>query len=356
MTPRRRQLGIGCALAAVVVAVGVISVIRIGFFFPPPLARVPIQGPREASLDWDGDTLRVMVWNIQYCGSRQHHFFYDGGETVEVPDADVESTLAAVASAIRSQNPDLVLLQEVDRDSDRTGRLDQLTAILEQAPYDRWVAAPYHRVRYVPHPPGQHLGRVDMELAILSRFELTSAKRLQLPLLREPFYRRAFNLKRAVLEVTVPHPGGSLTVLDTHLSAFSYGDGTLEAQVDRIQRRIAELDRLGFPWLLGGDFNMLPPGDDPARLGDDAAMYPTGDNPIAELYEASSEAVPTAAAVADDPRAWRTYLPFGADVPDRTLDYLFTSANVTVTSAQVLHEYAEISDHLPLLVELDVRR
>ncbi len=356
MTPGRKRLALGCALAAVVVGVGVISVLRIGFFFPPPLARVPIQGPREASLEWQGDTLRVMVWNIQFCGSRGHHFFYDGGDAVQVPAEDVQATVAAVAGAIQAHDPDLVLLQEVDRDSDRTGRVDQLAAILDQAPYDRWVAAPYHRVRYVPFPPGQHLGRVDMELAILSRFELSSAKRIQLPLLREPFYRRAFNLKRAVLEVTVPHPGGSLTVLDTHLSAFSYDDGTLSAQVDRIQRRIAELDRLGFPWILAGDFNMLPPGDDPARLGDDAALYSDADNPIERLFDASGDTVPAAVALRDDPAPWGTYLPYGSPTSDRTLDYLFTSADVTVTSARVLDEYADISDHLPLLVELDVRR
>ncbi len=353
---RRRRVALGCALVAAVIGVVGVAVFRIGFFFPPPVTRVPIQGPREASLAWSGESLRIMVWNVQYCASRRHHFFYDGGDAVHVPPEDVLSTVEAVADAIQAHDPDLVLLQEVDRDSARTGRVDQLGAILAGAPYGRWVAAPYHRVAYVPHPPGQHLGRVDMELATLSRFELSYAKRIQLPLLREPFYRRAFNLKRAVLEVTLPHDGGSLTVLNTHLSAFSFGDGTLEAQVGRIQRRLDELDRLDFPWILAGDFNMLPPGDDPVRLGDEAEMYADADNPIERLFDAGYRAVPDPTEFEADPRRWYTYLPHGAEEADRTLDYVFVSEGIEVRSARVLSEYAEISDHLPLLVEVEVSR
>jgi len=348
-------VAVGCAVAAAVIAILGVSVFRIGFFFPPPLARVPIQGPEDASVGWKGEPLRVMVWNLQYCASRKHEFFYDGGTAVHVPAEDVATTVEAVSEAIQTHAPDLVLLQEVDRDSARTGRVDQLAAILERAPYDRHVAAPYHRVRHVPHPPGEHLGRVHMDLATLSRYELTSAKRIQLPLLKEPFYRRLFNLKRAVLEATVPHPGGSLTVLNTHLSAFTFRDGTLQAQLERIQRRLTELDRLGFPWILAGDFNMLPPGDDPSRLGDEAGMYPE-ENPLNDLLDAGYGLVPEPSAALADPAAWRTYLPFGAADPDRTLDYLVHSPGVEILSARVLGEYGEVSDHLPLLVELDVRR
>ena len=348
-------MAVGCAVAAVAIAVLGVSVFRIGFFFPPPIARVPIQGPHDASIAWKGEPLSVMVWNVQYCASRKHEFFYDGGTAVHVPTEDVSATVEAVADAIRTHDPDLVLLQEVDRDSARTGRVDQLAAILERVPYDRWIAAPYHRVRHVPHPPGNHLGRIHMDLATLSRYELTAAKRIQLPLLREPFYRRLFNLKRAALEVTVPHPGGSLTVLNTHLSAFSYGDGTLQAQTDRLQRRLDELERLKFPWILAGDFNMLPPGDDPDRLGDEAQMYPP-DNPLEKFLDAGYRAVPDPVDALSDPSSWRTYLPFGATEPDRTLDYVFVSPGVEVRSARVLGEYSDVSDHLPLLVELDVRR
>ena len=352
--PSRRQFLLGCGVGAAVLGIALMSLLRIGFFFPPPMARVPIQGPRADGVPWAGDSLRVMVWNVQYCASRKHEFFYDGGETVHVPREDVDTTMVAVSDAIRLHEPDVVLLQEVDRDSARTHRVDQLEGILQRTPYERWVAAPYHRVRYVPHPPGRHLGRVDMQLATLSRYELAAARRIQLPLLREPFYRRAFNLKRAVLEATIAAESTSLTVLNTHLSAFSFGDGTLDAQVERVVRRLEELDRLGMPWILAGDFNMLPPGDDPARLGDEASYYAETGSPIQRLFDAGHAAAPDPRLALEAPEEWRTYLPFGASTPDRTLDYLFASSGVEITSARVLQEYRDVYDHIPLLVEIAI--
>ena len=321
-------------------------------FAPPPEMSVTTETAGEV-LPWEGGSLSVLVWNIQFCASRKHQFFYDGGDAVHVPPADVDQTVAAVAEVIRTHDPDVALLQEVDRDSARTGRVDQLDDILRATPYPSWLSTPYHRVRYLPYPSGDHLGRVDMHLATLCRYPLQDGRRHQLALLDEPWFRRAFNLKRALLEVRVQrHTGGEIALLNTHLSAFSRGDGTLTRQVEQIQRRLVELDRAGIPWILAGDFNMLPPGDDPARLSADAALYADTDNPIEALFDiGGGSAVPIEAPF---PGRAGTYLPFGATSPDRTLDYVFVSEGVKVLSAGVLDAYDDISDHLPLLVRLRI--
>ena len=42
------------------------------------------------------------MWNVQYAGSRKHHFFYDGGEAVHVPEhADVANAIGAVVGKVR---------------------------------------------------------------------------------------------------------------------------------------------------------------------------------------------------------------------------------------------------------------
>ena len=53
----------------------------------------------------------------------------------------------------------------------------------------------------------------------------------------------------------------------------------------------------------------------------------------------------------DTPEAIRTYLPFGASKPDRTIDYGFVGREVTLLEAEVLQE-CDISDHLPFVIRM----
>jgi endonuclease/exonuclease/phosphatase family metal-dependent hydrolase len=315
-------------------------------FHPAPLERVAIRGhapplPR-------GQKLRVLSWNIQYAASRNQRFFYDGGRAVHAHRADVEHTLDQIARVIRQASPDLVLLQEVDRDSDRTGRVDQHRALLDRVPYPMHSSTPYHKAAWVPHPPHQHMGRVDVHLSVFSRFQLASATRYQLAMLDEPWWRRAFNLKRALFELEMPvEGGGALTVLHTHLSAFSHGDGTLEAQVAALIDRASAATARRSPWLLAGDMNALPPGVDTRDLPPDQAIeYPEATSPLAPLFDRFSSVIPLERYLTRDPTT-RTFLPFGAEAPDRTLDYAFTDG-LTVSDVAVIDE-RRISDHLPLV-------
>lgn len=301
-----------------------------------------------------GRPFSVLVWNVQFCAGRHALFFYDGGEAVHVPAEHTLQTLSAIAKALQDLSADIVLLQEVDRDSDRTGRIDQHLELLRRVPYPCHTSTPYFRNRYVPHPSHQHLGRVDMHLSIFSRFALRRAQRHPLPALRESWLRRQFNLRRAILSVELPvEDGRVLQLLDTHLSAFSHGDGTLPEQVRAVAERMAEAERQGRQAIVGGDFNALPPGDDPARLGPDAALYRDEGWPLAELFERWQSAVPLEAHQ-DEPERWRTWLPHGSDTPDRALDHLFTTRGLEILDTTVASGLHDLSDHLPLRVELMV--
>lgn len=319
----------------------------------PDTMPAQIEGDGATTALQAGDTLTVLSWNLQYSAGRSHHFFYDGGDAVHVPAADVEATVDAIAEVIREVDPDLLLLQEVDRDSARTGRLDQLPPLVEAGDAARWTTATYHRCPYVPVPFGDALGRVDMHLALASRGELRGAERIQLPLLDEPAWRQAFNLRRAVLWAELPIEGldQPLAVAVTHLSAFSHGDGTMARQVAVLQQWMDERRDAGQPFVLAGDLNLLPPGDDPSRLGEDVSLYDDESNPMDALVATHSPATPADALLAE---AHRTYLPFGASEPDRKIDWVFTGPQVEVIETRVLREHSDISDHLPILVTLRV--
>lgn len=298
-----------------------------------------------------GRPFRVVSWNVQYAATRRQHFFYDGGEAVHVPPEDCAEGLAGIVATLGALRPDVALLQELDRDSDRTGRSDQLAHLASRTRFGRWASATCHRSRFVPAPTARPLGRVDMHVAIGARFPLLGPRRLQLPLLVEPRVRKAFNLKRCLLTAAVPILGSRrrLHLAVTHLSAFSRGDGTLARQVAALRAWMEARERSGDPFVLGGDLNLLPPGDDPTRLGRDAAEYADHPNPIEALTPRFRSIVPPDRLL--DPAA-RTYLPWGAPLADRVLDYVFVSEGIEVLEAGPVVSASPISDHHPLVATL----
>lgn len=311
--------------------------------------------------------IKVLSWNIQFCAGRNHLFFYEGGEAVVVPTEDVQQTMQVVADIIADNAPDIVLLQEVDRNSKRTHYQDELYGILERLDqaghfYPYVASTPYHRVCYVPTPAHEHMGRVDLNLVTLSKFRIEGATRHQLPLLNESCMRQAFNLKRAVMDVEMPVAGGGKFVaLNTHLSAFAFNDGTPEKEIAELSKHAARLERQVAPWVLVGDFNMLPPGDDPRRLGvinneDHSQYYNPEVSPVTPLTQECRSAMDLEA-YKKDPGPLRTYLPLGTDIADRVLDWMFVGTKTQILKYSVLSKHRHVSiasDHLPLLLEFKI--
>jgi endonuclease/exonuclease/phosphatase family metal-dependent hydrolase len=115
-----------------------------------------------------------------------------------------------------------------------------------------------------------------------------------------------------------------------------------------LARWMAEQRAAGRPFVLAGDLNLLPPGDDPRRLPDPQNYADDGELVRRLLVDARS-AVPSEVWLA---QTWRTYQPFGS-TPDRVLDYLFVSPEIDVEDVRVLATQA--SDHLPLTARLRIR-
>ena len=351
---------IGLAVLLLVLGVGGFLLIRTMNYFPGPKEPAELQTDtkKATTLSIKKGKLRILCWNIQYSGSRNYHFFYDGGKAVHVAKKDVEATIDSINGVVKKYNPDIILWQEIDRDSARTHRIDQLKRFLKANPYPSWAAAPYHKSAYVPHPSHKHMKRVNMQLAVFSRYTIKRATRHALPQLNESFLRKAFNLKRAVLEVEIPlKEGGSLILFDTHLSAFSFNDGTMVRQIKKIAELTQAAEKSGSPWLIAGDFNLLPPGFDRQKLGkQEAAYYPDAkDNPIATLFKTWTPGI----APADynkSPETYNTYLPPKAKKADRWIDHVFVGTKTKVVKYEVLSQYGPISDHLPILIEIEIKK
>jgi len=348
---KKWALGIAMGLA-------LLPLILLGFLVgtawnPPDELSVPVTCSADAPAAPVDRPLSILVWNTQYGASRNYAFFYDGGDAVRVEKADVMATLQGIRDVIIDLDPDIILWQEIDRNSARTHHVDQLEWLQGALRYPCEASTPYHKVAYLPYPAHEFSGRVQMDLAVFSKFKMNEATRHQLAMLDEPSWRRAMNLKRAILEVAVAlEDGRELHLLNTHLSAFSKNDGTLEKQMEQLQHRASALDAKRIPWVLAGDFNALYPGDSLERIPDGDIYYTVSPTPVERLYNYLEPVLPLAQLKADPPR-WYTYIPYGARQPDRVLDYAFRG-RATQSSNYQVQQVLDLSDHLPLTFDLTI--
>lgn len=317
-----------------------------------------------------GDTLRVMTWNVKFGGGRVDFFYDCHGDAVLMDEATVYEHLDALAAKIRQVDPDVLMLQEVDVESKRSGYVDQLQVLLDQTRLNFAVYASQWKADFVP---SDGLGRMDDGIAILSRWPLRDARRIALPQRTDQSgVERYFYLKRAILRARLDLPGDDdVYVVNTHLEAFSADDTKLR-QLHVLQEELAALDAAGERFVLGADLNTVPPGtarrsgfDDKACPDDsefDATDFTREEGWVDPLYAAYHEAIPLAAYRADN-RPYFTHTTDGDGFWNRKIDYLFTNGRWLPGSGLTHQDAASggmetmpLSDHAPITATLDLTR
>ncbi|MFP3980075.1 MAG: endonuclease/exonuclease/phosphatase family protein [Desulfobacterales bacterium] len=327
-------------------------------FHPARLQKEKVRCTGPAPTLQPGQQIKVLSWNVQYMAGKGYYFFYEGGRDKR-PSADsIQQTLESVADIIIAEDPDIVLLQEVDTGAKRTGYRNQVHDLLALLPdkYRCRTSAWYWKADFVPHPA--IFGPVGMRLVTLSKYRISQATRHQLPLIPEGPLRRQYNLKRAVLEVRLPVADGrAFAALNTHLSAFAQGTDTMEKQVAEVKNLLDSLSAENIFWIAGGDFNLLPPGKAYGRLPQKAKQAYRPQTEIKPLFNAY-RAVPGLEALnSENPAPWYTHFPNdpAIDQPDKTIDYIFYADDIKVVSRKVRQaDTWSISDHLPVIAEFQL--
>jgi endonuclease/exonuclease/phosphatase family metal-dependent hydrolase len=226
-------------------------------------------------------------------------------------DAKGVDNLARIAALVDSLRADIVLLQEVDRNTQRSGGVDQPAVLSKLTGHHAAFG------KSLDYQGG------DYGIAILSRWPISAETTFHLPV-TPPQERSGGSYEpRAALRVIIASPAGPLAVVNTHLD--SSGDDKWRRQEIRTVLAIVDtLRQRGIPTLAGGDFNSTP--------------------------ESSTQETVRASGLRD---AWVLCgqgdgLTYPADSSVKRIDYLFLSGAATCRGATVVK--TDASDHRPVFL------
>ena len=245
-------------------------------------------------------TVRVLVYNM-HAGK----------------DARGADNLARVAALVRQVGADVVLLQEVDRLTTRSGGVDQPAVLRRRTGYHVAFG------RTLDYQGGEY------GIAVLSRAPIVRDTLVRLPV--DPPQERAGGARepRGALVVTIGLPGGPLMVVNTHLDASREDRWRLQEIVTVLE--LARATSSSDAWaLLGGDFNSTP------ESATQAAVRQGG---LRDAWDACGSG---------------DGLTYPADSAVKRIDYLFLVGVAGCTDARVLA--SDASDHRPLLVRVTLPR
>ena len=226
-------------------------------------------------------------------------------------DASGAANLDGVAALVKSTAPDLVLLQEVDRGTRRSGGVDQV---------ERLGASTGYATAFAPSLLRYDGG--EYGIALLSREHIGYKATVPLPV--RPVQTRAggSHEPRVALLAFTDVRGRRWRAINTHLDP---AEGPTRAEeIAGIVALVREQQLAGVPMVVGGDFNSTP--DNPA---------------LAPLRALGLRDAWTECGTGDG-------LTYPADKPVKRIDYLFLWGDLRCTSAEVIE--SPVSDHRPLLV------
>lgn len=199
--------------------------------------------------------LKVMAWNLKYGACRVDFWFDYWGDRVELSTTEVDDCLAKIAGIIREYDPDILMTEEIEVDSRRSAYVDMVRYLLENTSLTYGAYFETWNVRYIP---SEGLGRLHLGNAIFSRYPITKGERIhQQDRTDQSALTATFYIHRAVGRAMIDTGGSGIAAYVVHTEAYD-NDGTKQAQIKQIFDLVTDGGET-LPFVLGGDFNELPP-------------------------------------------------------------------------------------------------
>lgn len=314
--------------------------------------KMAINGNVSAQID-KSNQLSILTWNTGYGAlDERQDCYWDGGKGVYGESKDVvNENISSMKSKVEEINPDIFLLQELDIDSKRSYRINELKAFEETFKndvYENSFACNF-KAGLVPLPLYKMTGRVNAGIATFSKFDMTDSTRIQLPI---PFKwpMKLFNLKRCLLVNTMPIEGSDkgLVMINLHLEAYDDGEGKAK-QLKMLMDIMKEEYEKGNYVIAGGDFNQT-------FSTTDYQKYPKMNDWVCPVIDASEYIDFTFRMDDTHPTCRSLYKVYaGADKSNfqyYMIDGFIVSNNITINQLETIDLDFKNTDHNPISMKI----
>lgn len=182
----------------------------------------------------------IASYNIGYGGTdRSEDFYMCGGKgTSLVQKSIVQRNIKHISEEIMNIDSNILLLQEVDSNSKRSGYMNQTQIIRNILKNMDSVSAYTHKSEFIPIPLKEPMGKIESSIMTFSEFKIDESKRFKLPdNIKWP--TKGFKHDRAILEsILLTENGKELIIVNIHLSAFDKDAKVRREQLEFINAHI----------------------------------------------------------------------------------------------------------------------
>ncbi|MBR4336268.1 MAG: endonuclease/exonuclease/phosphatase family protein [Clostridia bacterium] len=293
---------------------------------------------------------KLLSYNIGFCAyTPDFGFFMDGGKGSRAKSAAaVCEVIDGIVALVNTENPDLLLLQEVDKRSQRACKVDEAAAFDAALPAYTSVYAINWDSPYLFFPFVKPHGAALTGIKTYSRFGIAAASRVELPV--EKSLMKLVDLDRCYTVSRVPVEGGKTLVLyNFHLSAYT-SDGKIA--VEQLELMLADMKReaeAGNYVIGAGDFNKDLLGNSGEIFGVSGEKYTWAQPFPTELLEGTGITLVAPYDPSNPVASCRNADgPYNPDQFRITIDGFLVSGNVSVASSRVVDTEFAYSDHNPV--------
>ena len=270
----------------------------------------------------------IITYNIGYLSGMTNN------KAVESNKSLFDDNLDHVKDQLKTVNPDIICLQEIDFYSSRSFHINQQEE-LRQLGYNYTFQAVNWDENYLPFPGtniAYHYGEIYSGQSILSKYPISDPERIVLERVEDtPFYRDAFYLDRLAQVCNISVNGIEIIVINVHLEA--YDKETRRKQTEYVAGLYNKYKDVK-PVLLVGDFNS------------DSNYSNATINTLMEIQGIAY--VPSDSA--------DMHYTYPSPAPRVRIDYVFyNDAFIEMESAEVLSSFGQASDHLPVMMTFKLR-
>lgn len=289
--------------------------------------------------------LKVMAWNIKYGAGRIDFWFDFWGDRVQMTLPEVEGNMERIYQLIREYDPDILLTEEIEINSRRSAYYDMVQGILDHTPLNYGAYFESWNSSFIP---SEGLGRMSLGNAIFSKYPIRSAERIrQDDRWDQDVLTQHFYIHRVIGRAVIQAGDDDVAAYVVHTEAYDQDwtdkqPGTKQAHLQQIHDLVSKET---LPFVLGGDFNELPPNavrvdgfadEGEAAKGTDYEQPPYYPEDMFPFFKDFNSAISIGmfGATEAEQKRYYTHSTLGPDSQNdagefgfwnRTLDYLFVS-------------------------------